>query len=74
MNEANTHLEAIGISSPQLEKLIAIARKNGAWGAKITGSGVGGFMLALTPGKDLQEKVAKAIEQEGFLALRTTIG
>jgi mevalonate kinase len=74
MNEANTHLEAIGISSPQLEKLIAIAKRNGAWGAKITGSGVGGFMLALTPGKDLQEKVASAIEQDGFLALRTTIG
>ena len=57
MNEANTLLEAIGISSPQLEKLISIARDNGALGAKITGGGIGGFMLALTPGKDLQEKV-----------------
>jgi len=74
MNEANTHLEAIGISSPQLETIITIARETGAWGAKITGSGVGGFMLALTPGKELQEEVASAIEQEGFLALRTTIG
>ncbi|MHA2363031.1 MAG: mevalonate kinase [Candidatus Hodarchaeales archaeon] len=74
MNEANKLLEAIGISSPQLEKLISIARNNGAWGAKITGSGIGGFMLALTPSKTLQEKVALAIEKEGFHALRTTIG
>jgi hypothetical protein len=31
-------------------------------------------MLALTPGKDLQEKVASAIEAQGFQALRTKLG
>jgi hypothetical protein len=31
-------------------------------------------MVALTPGKDLQERVAKAMEKKGFQALRTTIG
>jgi hypothetical protein len=31
-------------------------------------------MVALTPGKDLQEKVANAIEREGFAALRTKVG
>jgi len=40
----------------------------------MTGGGLGGNMVALTPGKELQEKVAKAIEAEGFSALRTRIG
>jgi hypothetical protein len=31
-------------------------------------------MLALTPGKTLQERVACAIEKEGFEVLRTKIG
>jgi hypothetical protein len=31
-------------------------------------------MVALTPGKELQEKVASAIEKEGFQVLRTKIG
>jgi mevalonate kinase len=43
-------------------------------GAKLTGAGGGGFMVALTPGKKLQEQVVKAIEKEGFEAIRTSIG
>ena len=31
-------------------------------------------MVALTPGDDLQEKVARAMEKEGFEVLRTRIG
>jgi hypothetical protein len=31
-------------------------------------------MVALTPGKELQERVAKAIENEGYEVLRTRIG
>jgi hypothetical protein len=31
-------------------------------------------MTALTPGRSLQEKVALAIEKEGFEVLRTKIG
>jgi hypothetical protein len=31
-------------------------------------------MVALTPGRDLQETVASAMEKEGFEALRTRIG
>jgi len=31
-------------------------------------------MIALTPGKELQEKVANAIEKEGFQTIKTVIG
>ncbi len=43
--------------------------------AAVNGHAVaGGCMLALTPGKDLQEKVASAIESRGFHALRSRLG
>ena len=54
--------------------LVDLARNNGALGAKLTGTGKGGYMVALTPTKVLQERVARAIEKKGFQALRTTIG
>jgi hypothetical protein len=31
-------------------------------------------MSALTPGKELQEKVASAMETEGYKVIRATIG
>ncbi len=74
MNKNNELLVEIGVSGPKLDHLVGIARKEGAFGAKITGTGVGGYMVALTPGKELQERVAKAIERAGFAVLRTSIG
>jgi mevalonate kinase len=46
----------------------------GAQGAKVTGGGRGGYMNALTPGKELQEKIASAMEKEGYKVIRATIG
>lgn len=67
-------LREIEVSSDELELLVELARTQGALGAKLTGGGLGGCMVALTPGKALQAKVAEAMEQAGFQALRTTIG
>ena len=74
MNQNHTLLQQIEVSCKELDHLVDLARKLGAYGAKMTGGGGGGCMLALTPGKDLQEKVATAIENEGFQVLRTKIG
>ena len=74
MNENHEHLQQIEVSHPELEKLVDIARREGALGAKMTGGGLGGYMVALTPNPELQEKVARAMEKEGFVALRTKIG
>jgi mevalonate kinase len=74
MNESHRLLQEIEVSHEKLDHLVNIAKKNGAYGAKLTGGGGGGCMTALTPGKELQEKVAKAIEKEGYEVLRTRIG
>jgi mevalonate kinase len=74
MNQNHTLLQDIEVSCKELDILVNIARDNGALGAKLTGGGLGGNMVALTPGEDLQEAVARAIEKEGFSVLRTKIG
>jgi hydroxymethylglutaryl-CoA reductase len=74
MNENHRLLQEIEVSSRELDLLVDIARKQGAFGAKLTGGGGGGCMTALTPTRTLQEKVASAIEKEGYEVLRTKIG
>jgi len=74
MNENHKLLQQIEVSSRELDFLVSIARDAGALGAKLTGGGLGGNMLALTPGKDLQNKIANAIEKEGFQTVKTVIG
>jgi len=74
MNENHRLLEAMGLSHPVIVELAGIAAAEGALGAKVTGGGRGGYMLALTPGAELQERVASRFEREGFTTLRTTIG
>jgi mevalonate kinase len=74
MNENHRLLQEIEVSSKELDMLVDLAREQGAFGAKLTGGGGGGCMTALTPGKDLQDKVAGAIEGLGFEVLRTKIG
>jgi len=74
MNENHRLLQEIGVSSPELDALVKLARESGALGAKLTGTGRGGYMVALTPERDLQDRVANAIERHGSQAVRTLIG
>jgi len=74
MNENHRLLQQIEVSSKELDYLINLALDHGAFGAKLTGGGGGGCMIALTPRKELQNAVANAMEKEGFEVLRTKIG
>jgi len=57
-----------------LDYLCKLALENGAMGAKVTGGGRGGYMVALTPGKELQDTVASAFDKEGYKIIRASIG
>jgi len=74
MNENHRILQEIGVSSKELDLLVEMARKQGAFGAKLTGGGGGGCMIALTPGKEAQGKVASAFKTSGYEFLATKIG
>jgi len=64
MNVCHGLLNAIGVSTPGLERMVAIARQNGALGAKLTGAGGGGSIVALCDGNAVE--VAGALEAAGF--------
>ncbi len=57
-------LQEIEVSSPGLERLIRAAKKAGALGAKLSGAGRGGNMVALVS-QSTAERVANAVRQAG---------
>jgi mevalonate kinase len=74
MNRNHELLREITVSCKEAEEIISIAKEKGAPAGKITGTGRGGYVLLLAPGKELQEKVVKAVEEKGYHVLKTTIG
>jgi len=64
MNVCHGFLNAIEVSTPELEKMVDIARRAGAVGAKLTGAGCGGSIVALSPGKLVE--VADALRGAGY--------
>lgn len=63
LNEAQKELEALGVSDAGLNRLIYFARQEGALGAKLTGGGNGGCIIALARNevhsRQLSEKLKK---------------
>jgi galactokinase len=59
-----------GVSSPELDELVAIAREGGARGARLTGAGFGGSIVALadrwTVGGVLETLVSEYFEPRGL--------
>jgi len=75
LTENHKLLVDLDMSHEILDYLCKLALENGALGAKVTGGGRGGYMIALTPGKELQDKVASAFEKAGYnLIIKATIG
>jgi mevalonate kinase len=70
MNENHAKLQMMGVSSPELDSLVEAARSAGALGAKLSGAGRGGNMIALVCLENA-EAVAGALAQAG--AKRTII-
>ncbi len=62
MNKNHYYLRELGVSSVELERLVETARAAGAYGAKLTGAGGGGCIIALT---DDPERVIEALNEKG---------
>ena len=76
MNINHALLYGIGVSDESLEWLANAAKKAGALGAKLTGAGGGGCMIALAREEKL-EQVSEAIQRSGgrpFVARKTEEG
>jgi hydroxymethylglutaryl-CoA reductase len=72
MNINQGLLNALQVSSWELEELIEIARKGGALGAKLTGGGGGGAMIALCP--DKADAIVESMRKAGYRAMIANIG
>ena len=71
MNINQGYLNALQVSNGEIEDLVHIARSNGALGAKLTGGGGGGAIIALC--HDNAEEVALAIRKAGYKSMITQI-
>jgi hydroxymethylglutaryl-CoA reductase len=72
MNLNQGYLNAIGVSSREIEDLVAIAREAGAKGAKLTGAGGGGCVVAIAP--EREERVRDAMAKAGYEAWISGLG
>lgn len=61
------------VTVPELDIAVEVARANGAYGARMTGGGFGGSIIALVDkgqGHEIAQKIADRFEKEGFNAPR----
>jgi mevalonate kinase len=72
MRENQRHLEALEVSCPEIETMCRIADDVGALGAKLTGGGGGGCVIALAPGRE--EILRNVWQRNGFTSFVTEIG
>lgn len=66
-------LSGLFLSTPDIERMCAAARDSGALGAKLTGAGGGGCVVALASDDASAERVLAAWKQEGFSGFRADV-
>jgi len=71
MHANQTLLARMGVSSPELDRLVRAALDAGAAGAKLSGAGRGGNMIALVS-DDIAEEVANALRAAGAVRVIST--
>jgi mevalonate kinase len=73
MNRAHALLAGLGVSTPLLDGLCELARKQGAYGAKLTGAGGGGAVIAIVP-RDHENDVLAAWKKASVTGFVATVG
>ena len=73
MNENQIILQQIGVSHHKVREIIDICSKAGAIGAKITGAGGGGAVIALAASKQESTKIASRVKAAGYQSFEVKI-
>jgi mevalonate kinase len=73
MNRAHEVLAGLGVSTPLLDSLCDLAREHGAHGAKLTGAGGGGAVIAIAP-RDKEQAVLAAWKRANVTGFVATVG
>ncbi|RME08878.1 MAG: mevalonate kinase [Anaerolineae bacterium] len=71
MNENHALLQEMGVSSHHLDALVRAAREAGALGAKLSGGGRGGNMIALVQA-ETKDRVARVLSEAGAVRVIET--
>ena len=71
MIEAHALLKTIGVSTQDLDELVALSMRHGALGAKLSGAGGGGVVVALVP--EDPEPLLQAALHRGIQAFACTL-
>ncbi|PMR65654.1 mevalonate kinase [Streptococcus intermedius] len=65
MSEAHLSLKSLGVSCPEADKLVSMAQANGALGAKMSGGGLGGCIIALVANKEKASWLSQLLREKG---------
>ncbi len=66
--ENHVELRKLGVSNEMLDHLVEVSMDSGAQGAKLTGGGLGGCVLAVANTLDEADRIAKKLVEEGAVA------
>ena len=65
LSQAHLHLKTIGVSSNEADVLVETALENGALGAKMSGGGLGGCIIALVANFTQAQELTEKLEEKG---------
>lgn len=65
MTKAHAHLQALGVSINVADHLVKLSLENGALGAKMSGGGLGGCIIALASTKADADKISEVLKEGG---------
>jgi mevalonate kinase len=72
MTHSHSILRHVGVSCPELDRLVEVALRKGALGAKLSGAGRGGAMIALVDDEAGEERIAAELRLAGAESTITT--
>lgn len=73
LSRAHAALGRLGVSTPTLDAMCRTAERAGALGAKLTGAGGGGCVVALVDGAETARSVVRAWRRDGFDGFTTRV-